>query len=92
MATINPQLKRELKSQLHALKPIVIIGDNGLTDNVLAEIERALNDHELIKIRLSEAATSEKRDQIAAQICETTRATLIQTIGWIIAIYRKSTK
>ena len=91
MTTITPQQKRELKTQLHSLKPIVIVGSNGLTDSVLNEINVALDDHELIKIRINES-DKDKREEITAKICKSTHAALIQSIGMIIAIYRKSNK
>lgn len=86
---LNPHDIRELKSKLHHLKPIVIIGNNGLTDAVIQEIDRALSDHELIKVR----ADVSKNDELAAisdKICASTKSTLIQTIGHIIAVYRKN--
>lgn len=92
MATIiSTQLKRELKSQLHALKPVVIVGGNGVNENVLQEINRALDDHELIKIRLSLTDNAEFQT-VMAEICKKTRSALIQSIGRIIAIYRKNSK
>lgn len=91
MTAITSQQKRELKNKLHSLKPVVIVGSDGLTNNVLLEIERALDDHELIKVRLSDIDRVE-REEMATNICKTTRAALIQSIGHIIAIYRKNPK
>jgi len=91
MTVITPQQKRELKAELHSLKPVIIIGSNGVTDSVLQEIDRALEDHELIKIRLADENRID-RTTITAQICKKTHSTLIQSIGKIIAIYRKSQK
>ena len=89
MIKLTSQQKRELKAQLHSLKPIIIVGSNGLTDAVLAEMNHALEDHELIKIRFNEK-DRELREEIVTQICKKTKAVLIQSIGHIIAIYRKS--
>jgi len=83
--------KKQLRSKAHALKPIVIVGDKGITDNVLQEIDRALFDHELIKVRINAADKAEKK-QLTQTICEHTQAALIQTIGHIIVIYRKRPK
>ena len=80
---------RELRGQLHHLKPVVIIGANGLTNAVIEEIERALDNHELIKIRTL-TTVGEELGEIAHKICEKTNSALIQTIGHIIAIYRKN--
>ena len=89
LPTLNPHDIRELKSKLHHLKPVVIIGNKGLTDAVTQEIDRALNDHELIKVR-ADVKNSEELATIADAICAKTKSTLIQTIGHIIAVYRKN--
>jgi RNA-binding protein len=88
--TLTPQDIRELRSKIHHLKPIVIIGNNGLTESVIQEIDRALNDHELIKIRVSVKDSKEELIKITQEICTKTDATLIQFIGHIIAVYRKN--
>ncbi len=90
MTYITTTQKRQLRGSAHSLKPVVILGDKGLTDNVLEEINRALDDHELIKIRIN-AADKAQRQQITQDICEKTQAQLIHTIGHIIAIYRENT-
>jgi RNA-binding protein len=79
---------RELKKKVHHLKPVVIIGTNGLNDAVLNEIEIALNAHEIIKIKIA-GQDRDARNEIAHSICEKTGAILIQIIGNIAAIYRK---
>lgn len=89
MATLSDKQIRNLRAQAHSLKPVVIVGGNGLTDNVLNEIEQAIDHHELIKIRIS-AGDKEDRDAMIAKICEKVRAELVQKIGHIIAIYRKN--
>lgn len=81
----------ELRQKVHSLSPVVIIGNDGLTQNVVKEINVALNAHELIKIRIN-AANREIKMQIANEICEQSNATQIQMIGHILAIYRKSNK
>lgn len=81
--------KSELKRKAHSLKPIILIGDKGLTENVHAEIDRGLKDHELIKIKMHVKERDEKktmRDEIIA----THSAQLIQQIGHVIVIYRKN--
>jgi RNA-binding protein len=87
MQTLSSKEIRELREKLHHLKPVVIIGGNGLTDNVLFEIDRALNDHELIKIRIDED-DREKIEKMATLICEKNNSELVQIIGHIVAIYR----
>ncbi len=82
--------KTKLKAQAHSLKPVIIIGQAGLTDAVLAEIEIALNHHELIKIKIR--AERDDRHVLREKICLSTGATLIQSIGQIAVIYRHNPK
>ena len=82
-------LKKHLKSQSHPLKPVVMIGASGLTDGVHQELERALDDRELIKIRISHK-DREYRNEITDQIVQEHDADLINKIGQIIVIYRKT--
>lgn len=63
-----------------------MIGQAGLTTGVLAEIELALNSHELIKVKIR--AERDERQVLSEQICNETKAELIQSIGQIIVIYR----
>ena len=68
---------------------MVTVAGNGLTENVSAEIDRALNDHELIKIKL---VTEDRNDKQALTdaICKNNRAQLIQSIGHVILVFRKA--
>lgn len=79
----------KLRSQAHHLKPVIMIGANGYTEAVSSEIDQALNNHELIKIKILQAERSE-RSTLATRICEEHEATLIQTMGRIVTIYRLS--
>lgn len=87
---MNSADKKNLKAKAHSLKPVVMIGQLGLTEAVLAEIEIALDVHELIKVKIR--AERDERNQISQQICSNTGAELIQTIGQIIVIYRINPK
>lgn len=82
--------KKKLRSQAHGLKPVIIVGQAGLTDAVLAETEIALNTHELIKVKVR--AERDERNKISEKMCVTTGATLIQSIGQIAVIYRLNPK
>ena len=62
--SLTEQEKRSLKKQAHSLKPVVIIGANGLTENVLAEINRALDDHELIKVKIASSNREFRQKQL----------------------------
>lgn len=81
--------KQHLKSLAHPLKPIVMIGSNGLTEGVIAEIEQALNYHELIKVRVS-TEERETKQLIASAIVRETQAIQVQMIGSILVLYRQT--
>lgn len=81
--------KKQLKARGHFLKSIVATGQLGLSANVLAAIDLALTDHELIKIRLNSDDRADRNTQ-AAQICSVTGAELVQLIGKIAIVYRKN--
>lgn len=83
---MNSADKKKLRAEAHSLKPVVMIGQSGLTAAVLAEVDLALNSHELIKVRIR--AEREDRKQISETICTETGAELIQSIGQITVIYR----
>ena len=83
---MNSADKKKLRAEAHTLNPVVMIGQSGLTAAVLAEIEQALDSHELIKVKIR--AEREERKLISEKICTDTGAELIQTIGQIAVIYR----
>lgn len=85
---LTPAHRQMLKGRAHALDPVVLIGAEGLTPAVLAEVDRALGSHELIKIRVS-GADRRERDRILDDICAKTDAAPVQHIGKIIVIYRE---
>ena len=84
---LNNKQKQHLKSLAHPLKPVVLLGANGLTEGVLAEIEGALEHHELIKVKVP-ADERELRNAIADAITRETGAQLVQTIGKTLVLYR----
>ena len=86
--TLTQEQKKQFKSIGHHLKPIVTIADNGLTEGVLAELDRALNDHELIKVQLR--AERDDRKALIEQLCENSSSMLVQSIGKVALIYRKN--
>jgi RNA-binding protein len=83
--------KRDLRQRGHALKPIVIIGSAGLSEAVVREIDRSLEHHELMKVRLGGADREAKR-RLIDSICASCHAELVQSIGHIALIYRKQAK
>ena len=85
---LKPGERRALKARAHALDPVVLIGDGGLTAAVLGEIDRSLNAHELIKVRVA-GENKEARETILRLICEQLGAAAVQHIGKILVIYRQ---
>lgn len=88
---LDTKEKQHLKGRAHALKPVIMVGSNGVTEAVMKEVERALNDHELIKIRVQTTDRDERRAMLEA-IRDQANAELIQTIGAIGVYYRKLIK
>lgn len=86
---MTPKARQLLKAKAHKLKPIVMIGNKGLTDAVKREIDIALDDHELIKVRIPIPDRDEKK-AVIADICEHLSAESIQVIGNICVLYRKN--
>jgi len=86
---LKADFKKLLRAKAHALKPVVITGQAGLTPALLNEIDAALEHHELIKIRVN-AQDREERAEMVEQICVESRAELVQSIGHIVAVYRKN--
>ena len=83
--------KKYLRSLGHRLKPVVTVASNGLTESVVAEIERALDDHELIKIKLA-VGDREAKGIAIDEICHQCNAQSIQSIGHVVLLYRKADK
>jgi len=89
MATeLTPAQRQTLKGRAHALAPVVMIGNAGLTPAVLGEVELALDSHELIKIRVM-GGDRHERERILGEICSTTGATPVQHIGKVIVVFRE---
>ncbi len=84
---LNSQQTRHLRGLAHHLKPVLMIGDKGLSDGVLAELELVLETHELIKITIASAERDERR-QLSQDLCQRSRAELVQMIGKISVLYR----
>lgn len=82
---------RHLRALAHSLKPVVMLGANGLTDAVLAEIELAIAHHELIKVKLAGDDRDERR-AIADAICEQLGAVNVQILGHNLIAFRAKPK
>jgi RNA-binding protein len=87
--SLSNQQKKRYRSIGHDLHPLVTIAGNGLSATVLAEINRALDDHELIKIKVV-IADRESRAKVVQQICKRTQAIDVQQIGKIALLLREA--
>jgi RNA-binding protein len=85
---LTPAERHALKGRAHRLDPVVMIGADGLTTAVLAEVDRALKAHELIKIRVT-GGDGDTRERLLGEICAATDASPVQHIGKILVVYRE---
>lgn len=88
MSLTKNQLKH-LRGLCHSLNPVVRVGQKGLTDEVLNELEIALNHHELVKIKVS-VDDREARQELIEQICAQSRSEKVQVIGKTVSVYRRN--
>lgn len=79
--------KKQYRSLGHSLHPLVTVAGNGLTEGVQLEVDRALEDHELIKVKFS-VGDREVKITLIKQLCDQVQADLVQQIGNIALIYR----
>jgi len=79
--------KKHLRRLGHDRKPIILAGKGGVGAALVAELDRALTDHELVKIR-ARAGDRDERDSILASLAQATRAELVQRIGHVALFYR----
>ncbi|MEM1113723.1 MAG: YhbY family RNA-binding protein [Pseudomonadota bacterium] len=84
----KPDVK-QLRTIGHKLKPVVTVAGNGVSGGVVAELDRALNDHELIKVKLA-VGSREAKAAVTRELCEQTGADLIQSIGNVILLLRRT--
>lgn len=86
---LSEHQKRHLRGLGHALKPVVMVGGNGLSEGVLREIELSIAHHELIKVKVA-AGDRELRDGMIGEICESCRAELVQRVGNMALLFRRN--
>ena len=80
--------RKYLKGRAHRLKPVVLIGQGGLTAAVIGAIDVALNDHELIKIKFNDFREKEEKAKITAAIEKQTNAAWVGSIGHTVIFFR----
>jgi RNA-binding protein len=88
MTELTGVQRKHLRGLAHSLDPVVHVGQKGLTDGVLAEIDHALDHHELVKIKI--AADRDERREVAGQIVERLGPELIGTIGTMAILFRRN--
>ena len=89
--TLTNKQQRFLRSMAHSLKPVIIIGNAGLSDGVINETDITLETHELIKVKIN-AETREDRAEIREKLVQQTESVLVQSIGHIAVLYRARKK
>jgi RNA-binding protein len=88
---LTERQKKFLRREAHNLKPIVAIGDKGITDTVLNELDAALSYHELIKVSVR-VGDRDARDKLIANLSDSTQATVLRRVGNIATLYRQNKK
>ena len=86
--SLTNERKKYLKQLGHSLKPVVTVASKGVSETVLQELNRALEDHELIKVKLN---VDDKPATIQA-VCASAEAELVQSIGNVLLIFRAAKK
>jgi RNA-binding protein len=85
---LSEKQKKHLRRLAHPVRPLVLLGNAGLTDGVVNELERALNDHELVKVA-ARVGEREARDAVLATLVSRTGAELVQRVGHVGVFYRR---
>jgi RNA-binding protein len=88
---LNGKQRRFLRGLGHHLGPVVLVGKEGLSEGLIASLDVALEQHELIKIKLGESAGSDRR-AIGAALAEAANGELIQVLGRTVLVYRRRAK
>ena len=83
--------RRYLRSLAHAIKPVILVGAKGVTPALLAELEIAIEHHELIKLKIA-AGDRDERDAWLQSIVESTSVALVQRVGNIATLFRARSK
>lgn len=83
---LTARSRAALKARAHALEPVVRVGHAGLTDGVVADVARALDSHELIKVKLGEGER-DQREHVAVDLCDRTGAALVQKVGRVLVLW-----
>jgi len=82
---------KHLVTLTHNLKPVIMVGQNGITENLLKELEIAVNHHELVKIKIA-GDDRESREAIIAKLLKSANAEKVKAIGKTLTLFRRNTK
>ena len=89
--SLTPKQRQYLKGLAHSRKPVVIVGDRGVTEAVLTELDQALAHHELVKVRVN-AGDRNERESFITRLTGRAGAELVQHIGHVAVLYRPAEK
>ncbi len=84
---LSPERKKQYRNIGHNLNPVVTVAGNGLSEGLMEELDRALNDHELIKVKLM-ISDRDLRKQVSAEMVKKAGAELVQEIGKVALVFR----
>jgi len=88
---LSESQKKHLRGLGHKLKPVIMVGDAGLTGSLLEEFESTIAHHELIKVRIR-AGDRDLRDRLISELCQAAAAELVQRIGNVALLFRANPK
>ncbi|MBN2417840.1 MAG: ribosome assembly RNA-binding protein YhbY [Deltaproteobacteria bacterium] len=91
MSRLKGFQKKYLRGLAHNLNPVILIGQKGLTDELVKSSDQALERHELIKVKFNEFKEKDQKAEITEELCKRTNAELAGTIGHIAILYREQT-
>ena len=84
--SLNSKQRQFLKAQAHSLKPVVLLGADGLSENVLKELDNSIEYHELVKVKLN---SGEGRKEQAAACADAVKAELVSVVGFVAVLFRQ---
>lgn len=87
--SLSSSQKRYLRGLAHALSPVIMVGNKGVTPTLISEFSTALDRHELVKVKLAGDDRAARRDQIAA-LADTLNADVVQSIGHVASYFRRN--
>ena len=90
MKELKGSQRKYLRGLAHSLNPSAYVGQKGLTDTLIEEIDQALNASELIKVKFVEFKKKEEKNELISQICEATQAHLAGMVGHVAIVYREN--